>query len=82
MNIYLQDIAVATSLSSIDDAAKKNIQDLCENYPDILRLLSIFFQVKVLVQPGIYFLKPHQRDTERMEIDGAFQFLQAKLEHC
>lgn len=47
MNIYLQEIAVATSLSSIDDRAKKNIQDLCDAYPEILETSLKFLSTKI-----------------------------------
>ena len=63
MNIYLQEVAVATSLSVLDDDARRKIDELCSIYESVLQTCLRFLKFKIPFNAWNLLLKRHTFET-------------------
>ena len=59
MNIYLQEVAVATSLSVLDEDARRNIDELCNIFESVLQTCIRFLKFKIPFNAWNLLLQRH-----------------------
>ena len=68
MNIYLQEVAVATSLSVLDDDARRKIDELCSIYESVLQTCLRFLKFKIPFNAWNLLLKRHTFETGKFGV--------------
>ena len=63
MNIYLQEVAVATSLSVLDETGRRRVEQLCSVYDSVLEISIGFLQFKIPFNAWNLLFKRHTFET-------------------